>query len=147
MDAQARVAPYLSVKGAAEAVQFYQEAFGAVPGLVLTNPKGQVDHAEIRIGDALLMLADEFEGVNVSPATIGGSPVLIHLEVEDVDAALARAVAAGAKVLRPVADQFYGSRDCKVEDPFGHLWMISTKTEQISDEEIQRRYEELCSGT
>ena len=104
------------------------------------DPGGKVHHAEIQIGDSRIMLADEHPELQaLSPKTIGGSPVSIHLYVEDVDAAVARAVAAGAKLVRPVADQFYGDRVGGIEDPFGYRWFIATHKEDLSIEEIRRR--------
>ena len=136
--------PYLSVKGAAGAIEFYQRAFGASETLRLAMPDGRVGHAEIRIGPAVLMLADEFPEMGFrSPRTLGGSPVTIHLYVEDVDALAARAAAAGATVRRPVEDQFYGDRTVKLEDPFGHIWAFATHTEDVSPEELRRRHAAL----
>ena len=134
------VTPYLCVRGAAQALEFYQRAFGAVELMRIAQPDGRVGHAEIRIGDSHIMLADEFpEYGHRSPQSIGGSPVSIHLFVEDVDAMARQAIAAGAKVLRPVADQFYGARLGMFADPFGHIWSIATHKEDVSTEEIQRR--------
>lgn len=134
--------PYLIIKDAARALEFYKQAFGAVELLRLGDPNGRVEHAEIRIGDAPIMLADEFLDIGAqSPETLGGSPVCIHLYVEDVDAVAERALAAGARVVRPVKDQFYGDRSGTFADPFGHIWTIATHTEDLSPEEIQRRVE------
>jgi PhnB protein len=134
------VTPYLCVKGAAQALEFYKKAFGATELMRIAQPDGRVGHAEIQIGDSHIMLADEFpEHGHRSPQSIGGSPVGIHLFVEDVDATTKQAIAAGAKVLRPVADQFYGDRLGMVADPFGHIWSIATHKEDLSPEEIQRR--------
>jgi PhnB protein len=106
----------------------------------MADPGGRVQHAEIRIGDSHIMLADEHPEIRaLSPKTIGGSPVSIHLYVEDVDQAVERAVAAGAKLVRPVADQFYGDRTGGIEDPFGYRWFIATHKEDLTIEEIQRR--------
>jgi PhnB protein len=121
------VTPYLCVKGAASALDFYAHAFGAVEALRLAAPGDRIGHAEIRIGGAPIFLADEFPEIGVlSPATLGGSPVTIHLTVPDVDALFTRAVAAGATVLRPLADQGRGHRNGKLTDPFGHTWMLSS---------------------
>jgi PhnB protein len=132
--------PYICCAGAARAIEFYKGAFGAVELSRWTAPDGQIGHAEIRIGQAVVMLADEFPEIGVkSPTTLGGSPVSLHLEVPDVDAVARDAVAAGARLLRPVADQSYGDRNCKLEDPFGHVWMVSTHKEDVSRDEIQKR--------
>ena len=136
-----QVIPYLHVKGSARAIEFYQQAFGATEVMRLTEPNGRIAHAEIRIGEARIMLADEYpEHAIVGPQTLGGSSVDLSLTVDDVDAVVARAVAAGARLLRPVADQFYGERTGKLEDPFGHVWDVSMTLEEISAEEMQRRF-------
>jgi PhnB protein len=135
------VTPYLSVKDAAGAIQFYQRAFGARERMRLAAPDGKLAHAEIEIGDALIMLADECPDMGFrSPPSIGGSPVMLHLYVEDVDALFSQAVAAGATVLRPVADQFYGDRTGTLVDPFGHCWSIGTHVEDVAPEEIEKRF-------
>jgi len=132
--------PYLSIQGAAAAIEFYKKAFGATETMRLADPSGKIGHAEIKIGKANIMLADEYPDMGfVSPTTLGGSPVTIHLYVEDVDAMASRAEAAGAKVLRPVADQFYGDRAGSLEDPFGHRWFLATRKEDISPEEMKKR--------
>jgi PhnB protein len=144
--AQARqtATAYLIVKDAARALEFYKQAFGATEIMRLHGPGENIGHAEIRIGNSTIMLSDEFPDYGaVSAATLGGSPVKIHLSVDDVDAVAARAVAAGAKVLHPVQDQFYGERSGQFTDPFGYTWMISTQTEQLSAEEIERRFAAL----
>jgi PhnB protein len=131
--------PYLSVGNASDAIGFYKNAFGAVELLCITH-EGKVGHAELAIGDARIMLSDEFPDFDtLSPQRIGGTPVMIHLYVEDVDAFAARAVAAGLKILRPVADQFYGDRGGKFEDPFGHRWWLASRKEDIPPEELKRR--------
>ena len=135
--------PYLAVKGAAKAIEFYKEAFGATeaPESRFTQPDGRVGHAEIDIGGARIMLADEFPEIGFrSPESLGGSPVLIHLDVPDVDAAASRAVAAGATVVRAVADQFYGDRSGHFRDPFGYTWVLSTRKEALSLEQMQERF-------
>ena len=140
----AGITPYLSVKGAAEAIEFYKKAFGATEMMRLPNPDGTLGHAEIKIGDALIMLADEYPDYgNLSPKTLGGSSVRLHMYVEDVDAFFEKAVAAGAKVLIPVADQFYGDRSGRLEDPFGHVWLVSTHTEDLTPDEMERRMKEF----
>lgn len=132
--------PYLIIKGAAEAIEFYKKAFGATELMRIPGPDGKIGHAEIRIGTSPIMLADEHPQMGArGPLTIGGSPVMMHLYMEDVDAVIDRAVKAGAKLLRPVADQFYGDRIGGVEDPFGHVWFVATHKEDLSVEELQRR--------
>lgn len=132
--------PHLVVKDGAAALDFYARAFGAVEVERIQNDKGKVGHAEITIGNSRLMLADEHPEIGaLSPSTVGGTPVSFHLYVEDVDAMVARAVAAGATLIRPVADQFYGDRIGGVADPFGHRWFIATHKEDLSREEIDRR--------
>jgi len=134
------VTPYLILSGASEAIAFYKKALGAEEVLRLADPGGKVHHAEISIGDSRIMLADEHPEIQaLSPKTVGGSPVSIHLYVEDVDRAIERAVAAGAKLVRPVADQFYGDRTGGIEDPFGYRWFIATHKEDLTIEEIRRR--------
>jgi PhnB protein len=134
------VTPYLIFNGAGEAIEFYKKALGASEVLRLGDPSGKVHHAEIEIGDSRVMLADEHPELQaLSPKTIGGSPVTMHVYVEDVDAAVERAVVAGAKLVRPVADQFYGDRVGGVEDPFGFRWFIATHKEDLTIDEIRRR--------
>jgi PhnB protein len=139
------VTPYLCVKDAARAIEFYKKAFGATEVMRLVDPtNGKIGHAQIQIGASMVMLADEFPEMGIlSPQSLGGSPVSISLFVEDVDALASQAIAAGAKVLGPVADQFWGERSGKFEDPFGHIWLIQTRTEEVSPEEMQRRYDDL----
>jgi PhnB protein len=135
---------YLIVKDAARAIEFYKQAFGATEIMRLNGPAERIGHAEIRIGNSIIMLADEFPDYGaISAETLGGSPVKILLQVDDVDAVAARALAAGAKVVRPVQDQFYGERSGQFSDPFGYTWMISTQTEQLTAEEIERRFAAL----
>ncbi|HEY7411956.1 MAG TPA: VOC family protein [Vicinamibacteria bacterium] len=133
------VTPYLSVKGAAAAIDYYKEAFGAVE--LYRLPMGdRVGHAEIRIGDSTLMLADEFpEMGSRSPESYGGSPVGMAIYTEDCDAMFQRALAAGGTETRPMQDQFYGDRSGQLKDPFGHLWTVCTHKEDVSPEEMKRR--------
>ena len=139
-DGYPRLTPYLIVGEGAAAIAFYEKAFGARLRLKLDAPGGRIGHAELEIGDSLIMLADEHPEIQaLSPKTIGGSPVSIHLYVEDVDAAVERAVTAGAKLIRPVADQFYGDRVGGIEDPFGYRWFIATHKEDLTMDEIRRR--------
>src|SRR5688572_23297811 len=132
--------PYLCIKDAARAIDFYAKAFGATEMMRMMQPDGRVGHAEIRIGRAPVMLADEFPEMDFrSPKTLGGTPVNILVYVENVDALVARAHAAGATIQRPVADQFYGDRVGVLLDPFGHSWSFATHIEDVSPEEMQRR--------
>jgi PhnB protein len=134
------VTPYLCAKGASQAIEFYKKAFSATERMRITQPDGRVGHAELQIGDSIIMMADEFPEMGVrSPKTLGGSPVSIHLYVDDVDAMFRQAIAAGAIEKRPVADQFYGDRLGGIEDPFGHTWWISTHKEDLSPKEIEKR--------
>lgn len=134
------VTPYLILSDASEAIAFYKKALGASEVVRMDDPTGKIHHAEISIGGSRIMLADEHPEIQaLSPKTIGGSPVSIHLYVEDVDAAVERAVAAGAKLIRPVADQFYGDRVGGIEDPFGYRLYIATHKEDLTAEEIRRR--------
>jgi PhnB protein len=134
------VTPYLIIDGAAEAIDFYKKALGAEELARMPEPDGRIGHAEIRIGDSPIMLADEHPEIGArSPKAYGGSPVSIHLYVDDVDSTFERAVAAGAKVLQPVSDQFYGDRRGGVEDPFGYAWYIATHKEDLTGEEIAKR--------
>ena len=132
--------PYLAVRNAAAAIDFYKRAFGATEVMRLMQPDGRVGHAEIEIGGAKIYLADEFPEIDFrSPESLGGSPVRIHLNVPDVDESAGRALAAGAAVVRPVADQFYGDRSGQFRDPFGYIWVLSTHKEDMPPEEMQRR--------
>jgi PhnB protein len=143
-DGHRTVAPYLAIKNAAGALEFYKKAFGAIEAYKLIIPDGRVGHAEIRLGDSLIMLSDEFpEFGGKAPETLGGSPVSIHLYVEDVDAFFKRALAAGARELKPIANQFYGDRSGQLEDPYGHLWWVATHKEDVAPEEMQKRVQAL----
>jgi PhnB protein len=134
--------PYLILQGASEAIDFYKAAFGAAEIFRHVMEGRGIMHAEIRIGDSPNMLADEFPAMNAkSPKSYGGSPVSLMLYVEDVDASFARAVEAGAKVLRPVADQDYGDRMGGVEDPFGYSWWLASHVEDVAPEELKARSE------
>jgi PhnB protein len=134
------VTPYLIVSDAAKALDYYQRALGAREIVRMPGPGGKIMHAEIRIGDSMVMLADEFPqmGAN-SPQTIGGTPVGICLYVENVDELFNRAISAGGKVERPLQNQFYGDRSGTLIDPFGHKWTIATHVEDVSPEEMQKR--------
>jgi PhnB protein len=134
------VTPYLYIQGAGQALEFYKKAFGAVEIMRLAGPDGKVGHAEMKIGDSPIMLADEHPGMGVlGPTSRGGTTASILLYVEKADALFDQAVAAGAKPIRPLKDQFYGDRSGTVEDPFGHTWTIATHVEDVSAEEIHRR--------
>lgn len=132
------VTPYLIIKDAANALEFYKKAFGATEIMRLPGPDGKVGHAEIKIGDSPIMLADECPEMQ-GPHSLGGTPVSILLYVEDVDALAKRALAAGATVRRPVQDQFYGDRMGTFVDPFGHVWSIATHKEDVAPEEMNKR--------
>ncbi|HVE05720.1 MAG TPA: VOC family protein [Paraburkholderia sp.] len=139
-----QVYPYLSVRSTAEAIDFYTHAFGAVELFRLTEPSGRIGHAEIRIGPATIMLADEFPEYGLpAPAASGAVGFRLHLHVADVDQTFARAVDAGATVIRPLQDQFYGERTASVRDPFGHMWLLGGHLETLTPEEMQRRYTAL----
>jgi PhnB protein len=133
--------PYLCVNEASAAIEFYKRAFGAMEVYRLTETSGKIGHAEIRIGRAVIMLADEYPELgHRGPLSLGGTPVKIHLYVEDADAVVSKAYDAGAKILQPVKDEFYGDRGGKLEDPFGHVWVIATRKEDVATDEIQKRF-------
>jgi PhnB protein len=143
-DGYTPVTPYLTIKGAAEAIEFYKKAFGAEEMMRMPMPDGKVAHAEIRIGGAVIMLHDESpEWKMLSPQTIGGSASSIMLYVTDADAVMKRAVDAGATVTMEMADQFYGDRCGNIVDPFGHKWSIATHVEDVEPDEIRRRAEKM----
>ena len=132
--------PYLIVEGAASAIDFYKEAFEAKETYRMAGPDGKVGHADLMIGGGHIMLADASPDMGIrGPASFGGSPVSLCFYVEDVDKVVARAVAAGAKLTRPVADQFYGDRTGGLTDPFGHSWYVMTHVEDVSNEEMEKR--------
>lgn len=136
--------PYLIIDGAARAVEFYQRAFGATELMRMPGPDGRVMHAEIRIGDSPIMLADEVPEMGYrGPRAYGGTSVSLMLYVENIDAAFEKAVAAGATVLRPLQNQFYGDRSGTVADPFGHVWTLASHVEDVSPEEISARFEAM----
>lgn len=138
------VYPYLRVHSASEAIDFYARAFGATELFRLTEPNGRIGHAEIKIGPATLMLADEHPERGLrGPRSLGGTTFSIHLHVGDVDRAYEQAVSAGASVVRPPQDQFYGERSAAVRDPFGHEWLLGAHIEAVTPEEMQRRYTAL----
>jgi PhnB protein len=137
------VTPYLVMQRAGEAIEFYKKAFGATELFRMDAGGGKIGHAEIKIGDSPIMLADEHpEEGYVGPETLGGSPISVMLYVDDVDGAFARSIEAGATELKPVMDQFYGDRSGTLRDPFGHVWTIATHVEDIPEEEMERRIKE-----
>ena len=140
--------PYIVVNDGAAAIAFYEAAFGAETLFSLVDPAdGRIGHAELKIGDGLLMIADEYPDFGaLSPASLGGSPVKLHLYVDDVDAVFARALASGATETRAIKDEFYGDRVGSLTDPFGHAWMISTRKAAVAPDEMQRRWDEVMAG-
>ena len=137
------VTPYMIVKGANRAIDFYKTAFGATEVMRFPGPDGKIAHAEIKIGDSVIMLADEGQGPYRSPESYGGSPVSLMIYVPDVDKTFKQAISNGAKESRAVQDQFYGDRSGNLVDPFGHVWTVATHVEDVSAEEMQRRMEAL----
>ena len=138
------VTPYLVIKGAAKAIDYYKNVFGANVVVRMDGPHGTVGHAELQIGNSRIMLADENPQMgNRSAESIGGSPVSLYVYLPDCDQVVDKAVAEGAKVLKPVADQFYGDRSGFIQDPFGHLWGIATHKEDVSDAEMKERMKKL----
>lgn len=133
------VTPYLIVKGAAKAIDYYKKVFGATEIMRMPGPNGTVMHAEIKIGDSVIMLADEQQGNFRSPEGLGGSPVSLMVYVEDVDNTFKQAISNGAKETRAVQDQFYGDRSGNLVDPFGHVWTVATHKEDVSEAEMKRR--------
>jgi PhnB protein len=146
-DGYSQVTPYLCVDGAAAAIDFYSSVFGATERTRMPAPGGKIGHAELQIGDSVVMLADEFPEMNIrSPKAIGGTPVTLSVYVEDVDGVVERAVAEGATALRPVEDEFYGDRSGQFEDPFGHRWSVATHIEDVSEEEMAKRASEAMGS-
>ncbi len=141
------VTPYLIIKGAASAIDFYKRAFGATELMRMPSPDGTIGHAEIKIGDSTIMLADEHPQMGYrSPQSLGGAGVSLMIYLDQVDDVFKRAVAAGAKELQPVKDQFYGDRSGTLQDPFGHVWTIATHVEDISPEEMRIRVEKFMQN-
>lgn len=139
-----QITPYLTVRDAAAAIEFYKNAFGAVEDFRLQEPGGRIGHAELKLGSFVLMLAEEYPEYGLGgPQSLGGSPVTLHVSVDNVDVAARRAVDAGAKMLSEPKDEFYGERSCRIEDPFGHRWGLSQTIETVSPEEMQRRFDAL----
>jgi uncharacterized glyoxalase superfamily protein PhnB len=138
--------PFLIVRNAARAIEFYKQAFGAQERGVAKGPDGKVMHAEVKIGDSVIMLSDEYpEFGSLSPQSVGGSPMGLHIYIENVDAAFDRAVKAGAQVEMPVMDQFWGDRYGKLKDPFGHKWSIATHVNDMSADEMKRSMDDAMS--
>jgi len=141
------VTPYLCVRGAADAIDFYTKMFGAKERMRMPQPDGKIGHSELVIRDAVVMLSDEFTDMGVlSPQSLGGSPVTLNVYVDDVDAVVERAVAAGATLDRPVENRFYGDRSGQIVDPWGHRWSIATHVEDVPPDEMQRRAEEFMQS-
>jgi PhnB protein len=141
-----RVSPNLAIDGAAAALDFYEEVFDAKVRLRFEGPPGRIAHAELQIGDSVVMVADEFPDMGfVGPKRVGGTPVTLSVYVEDVDATHAKALGAGAVELRAPEDQFYGDRSAQFEDPWGHRWNVTTHIEDVSPEEMTRRMEAMGS--
>lgn len=141
------ITPYITVHDGKAALDFYQKAFGAAVTVNMPDAKGRVAHAEFKIGDSVVMMSDEAPDLGaLSPKTLGGRSSSLMVYVPDVDGFVAHAVAAGAKLVRPVADQFYGDRNGGLEDPFGHSWFIATHVEDVSAEEMQRRLKAMEAG-
>lgn len=138
--------PYLRIQGAAKAIEFYQAAFGAEEDFRLTDPDGRVGHAQLKFGAAVIMLSDEYPEMNIlGPNSIGGTGTSIHLRVEDVDGIVDQARKAGAEVVREPKDEFYGFRSAKLRDPFGHEWDLGKQVEEVTPEEMQKRFDAMFS--
>ena len=146
-DGYRSVTPYMIIKGAGEAIEFYKKAFKAKERLRVPGPGGKIMHAEIEIGDSVVMLGEESPEMGaLGPTSVGGTPVSIHLYIDDVDQMFAQALAAGGKQERAVQDQFYGDRSGGLVDPFGHKWHLATHVEDVSPEEMDRRMKEMMKG-
>ena len=141
------VTPYLAVAGANDAIDFYRKVLGARERMRMPAPDGKVGHAELQLGDSMIMLADEFPDIgHRGPKSLGGTPVTLSVYVENVDEVFERALAEGATQLRPVENQFYGDRTGQFEDPFGHRWSVATHVEDVPPDEMERRAAEAMSG-
>ena len=146
-DGYPQVTPYLVMDGAAAAIAFYEKVFGAKERMRMDAPGGKIGHAELELGDSLIMLADEVPDMDIrGPKSFGGSPVTISVYVEDVDAVFESALAAGATSVRPLEDQFYGDRNGQFEDPFGHRWSVATHVEDVPPEEMEKRAAQAMGG-
>ena len=138
---------YLCVNGAADAIVFYEQVLGAKERVRIAGPDGKIGHAELELGESVIMLSDEYPDMDASgPRSVGGTPVTVSVYVDDVDATFAAAIAAGAKELRPVEDHFYGDRAGTIEDPFGHRWTVATNIEDVSAAEMQKRAAVMYGG-
>ena len=140
------VTPYLIVKGAAQAIEYYKKVFGATETVRMNGPDGKVGHAELKIGNSRIMLADENPRMgqgHASASTIGTSPVSLYVYLPDVDRVIRQAVVEGAKILKPVEDQFYGDRSGFIQDPFGHFWSVATHVEDVSPKELEERMKKM----
>lgn len=147
MSSAPALTPHLVMKDAGKAIEFYKAAFGAEELFRLTEPSGKIGHAEMKIGGSVFMLADEYPDMGaVGPQTLGGTPVKLHLAVENADAAVERARKAGAELVRPPQDEFYGERTAMIADPFGHQWFLAQHLEDVPPEEMQKRFEALIAG-
>jgi len=139
-DGYPRVSPYLCIDGAADAIEFYTKVFGATERTRMPAPEGKIGHAELQIGDSVIMLSDEFpEMGNRSPKSVGGTPVILSVYVEDVDGVFGQAIDLGAKSVQEVENQFYGDRSGQFEDPFGHRWSVATHVEDVAADEMAKR--------
>jgi PhnB protein len=146
-DGYPRVTPYLHVDGATSAIEFYRYVLGATERMRMSGPDGRIGHAEMTIGDSMIMLADENLEMGIrGPKTVGGSPVTISVYVDDVDATFEQAIRAGATVVRALEDRFYGDRSGQFEDPFGHMWSVSTHIEDVPPDEMERRMAAMVPG-
>ena len=146
-DGYTRVTPYLHVDGASDAIDFYVKVLGAKERMRMPGPDGKLGHAELELGGSAIMLADEFPESDVrSPKSVGGTPVMLYVYVEDVDSVFDAAMEAGAKELRPVENQFYGDRSGQFEDPWGHRWNVATHVEDVPPDEMEKRAAEVMSG-
>ena len=146
-DGYPRVTPYLHVDGASKAIEFYRTVFGAKERMRMAGPDGRIGHAELEIGNSMIMVADEHPDMGVrGPKSVGGTPVTVLVYVEDVDRAFERALKAGAKELRPVENQFYGDRSGQFEDPFGHHWNVATHVEDVPPDEMAKRAAKMMGG-
>lgn len=146
-DGYPRVTPYLCVDGAAAAIDFYTKVLGAAEKVRMAAPGGKIGHAELALGDSIVMLADEHPDVGfLGPKSVGGTPVTISVYVENVDEVFERAVAEGASAERPIEDQFYGDRTGQFQDPFGHRWHVATHVEDVPAEEMEKRAAAAMAG-
>jgi PhnB protein len=140
------ITPYLIIKGAAQAIEYYKKVFGATETVRMNGPDGKVGHAELKIGNSRIMLADENPRMgqgHASASTIGTSPVSLYVYLPDVDRVIRQAVVEGAKILKPVEDQFYGDRSGFIQDPFGHFWSVATHVEDVSPKELEERMKKM----